>query len=330
MKKSLQALMRGVIDYAGLFPPAKLPMDAAIQNYVDYQKGNDAWMLSRFIIPASRLQELHGYADEVFVGEKPFVLSILGGQSETADKFAEEIQNLVQCCGQFLKEHARSVTADVLEIKLPKEAVLSNDGQMLGDLLTNAAQLIGTSDGLWLPQYVFYESLLSESWQKDIPVVMDAIAAHNKALPGNSKSYQHAGFKLRCGGVKASMFPSPEQISYVLTKAREYNVAVKCTAGLHHPIRHYNESVQTKMHGFINVFGGGMLAYMHDLNREELEEVIREEDPEQFIFKDDELSWHDYSISLPEINELRETALVSFGSCSFDEPREDLGKLKLL
>ena len=91
----------------------------------------------------------------------------------------------------------------------------------------------------------------------------------------------------------------------------------------------YPESVQTKMHGFFNVFGGAMLGYAHDLSTAELEEIISEEDAEQFSFTDENFCWKDYSISTEEVAELRKTALLSYGSCSFEEPIEDLQKLGL-
>ena len=57
MNASLRALLSGVVDYAGLFPPAGLPLDQAIRNYARYRQGSDAWMLGRFVIPAARLAE---------------------------------------------------------------------------------------------------------------------------------------------------------------------------------------------------------------------------------------------------------------------------------
>ena len=59
---SVRAFFAGIIDYAGLFPPAKLPLDRAIGNYAKYRAGRDAWMLGRFIIPAARLGELDAFA----------------------------------------------------------------------------------------------------------------------------------------------------------------------------------------------------------------------------------------------------------------------------
>jgi hypothetical protein len=146
----------------------------------------------------------------------------------------------------------------------------------------------------------------------------------------SSDNHIKSGYKLRCGGVEASMFPSIEQVAFTLNKVREQNLALKCTAGLHHPIRHYDHTIKIKMHGFINVFGGAMLGYAHDFSDEQMQEVIKEEDSEQFSFTAKGFRWKDYEISTQEIEELREVAVTSFGSCSFDEPREDLKKLELL
>src|SRR5438552_3294700 len=54
MSPGLRALLAGVVDYAGLFPPARLPLDQAIRRYAEYRQGTDAWMLGRFVCPAAR------------------------------------------------------------------------------------------------------------------------------------------------------------------------------------------------------------------------------------------------------------------------------------
>ena len=55
---SIETLLAGGIDYAGLFPPAALPMASAVGNYLAYRRSPEAWALGRFIVPASRLEEL--------------------------------------------------------------------------------------------------------------------------------------------------------------------------------------------------------------------------------------------------------------------------------
>lgn len=68
MKQSLRVLLEGLIDYAGLFPPAGLSMDEAVRNYARYREEPHAWALGKFIVPKDRAHEVP--AD--------FPLSVLG------------------------------------------------------------------------------------------------------------------------------------------------------------------------------------------------------------------------------------------------------------
>lgn len=58
MTRSLHILLDGLIDYAGLFPPAALPMDKAIANYDAYRRSPHAWALGRFVVQAERLADV--------------------------------------------------------------------------------------------------------------------------------------------------------------------------------------------------------------------------------------------------------------------------------
>jgi hypothetical protein len=58
MTEALRTLLAGLIDYAGLFPPADLDMPDAARNYAAYRAGPHAWALGRFIVPAVRLGEV--------------------------------------------------------------------------------------------------------------------------------------------------------------------------------------------------------------------------------------------------------------------------------
>jgi hypothetical protein len=55
---AIRTLLRESIDYAGLFPPARLPLEEAFDNYLRYRTEPEAWMLARFVIPVGRLDEL--------------------------------------------------------------------------------------------------------------------------------------------------------------------------------------------------------------------------------------------------------------------------------
>jgi len=66
--QSLHVLLEGLIDYAGLFPPAALSMQDAVRNYARYREGEHAWALGKFVVPQARVSEV----------PKEFPLSILG------------------------------------------------------------------------------------------------------------------------------------------------------------------------------------------------------------------------------------------------------------
>jgi hypothetical protein len=134
------------------------------------------------------------------------------------------------------------------------------------------------------------------------------------------------GFKLRCGGLHASSVPSSEDVAFVIIACRVCRVPLKFTAGLHHPMRHFDAGLKTHMHGFINVFGAGVLAHARHLNEDQVRAIIEDEDPQDFIFEDDGFRWKDWRATTEEIVAARRE-VVSFGSCNFDEPREDLRKL---
>src|SRR5258708_14436810 len=58
LARSAQALFAHLIDYAGLFPPAALPMADAVRNYDAYRRGEHAWMLGRFVVPVAKMGEV--------------------------------------------------------------------------------------------------------------------------------------------------------------------------------------------------------------------------------------------------------------------------------
>jgi hypothetical protein len=54
---SLRALLSNVIDYAGLYPPAELPLPIVIERYRGFLASPDAWILNRLVLPAGKLAE---------------------------------------------------------------------------------------------------------------------------------------------------------------------------------------------------------------------------------------------------------------------------------
>jgi hypothetical protein len=58
VKQSIRVLLDSLIDYAGLFPPASLPVEEAVRKYDQYRNGEYAFALGRFVIPEAKTKEV--------------------------------------------------------------------------------------------------------------------------------------------------------------------------------------------------------------------------------------------------------------------------------
>ncbi len=54
---SLRALLSNLIDYAGLYPPASLPLAIVVERYRCFRASPEAWILNRLVLPAGKLAE---------------------------------------------------------------------------------------------------------------------------------------------------------------------------------------------------------------------------------------------------------------------------------
>jgi fumarylacetoacetase len=316
MLSSVRALLAGVIDYAGLFPPASLPLDEAIRNYARYRKEPEAWLLGRFICPAARLAELAVYHEELFGDGPPFAFTVLGRGGSTAAEFLDNLRLDLEAAAAFRQRHRQRVWVDAFEVRLPAHVPFTYD-----QFLQRVRQALDASGppGMRL----FFEVGFGPDWRGQIKGALKALADCN-----NSESKTgRLGFKMRCGGLEAAAFPSTEQVAQVLALSSRLAVPLKATAGLHHPLRRFDATVQTKMHGFINLL---VAAAMAGDDEEKIKQILNEEDIRQFAFREESCAWRDLQSDMDGIATLRHERFLSFGSCSFDEPRDDLRALGLL
>jgi hypothetical protein len=303
---SLRALLTDLIDYAGLFPPARLPLDQAIRNYARYRQEEDAWMLGRFVIPAARLEDLEPYNDELFHVDPPFAFSVLGRGGGSLTEFLTNLRQDLRDIAAFRKRHGSRVTVDVLETRLPPD--LADPTQPESGL------------GLYKTLGIFPVVNLFPFCES--PGRPEQLLEELAQLPSDQ-----IGFKLRCGGLEASAFPSSEQVAAVLHGCLEAGVPFKATAGLHHPLPRFDAAVQARMHGFINVFLAGVLLYSRNVPLEQIRRLLDDDRADHFSFTDKGASWKRHRVSTAAIAVARRDFVRSFGSCSFEEPRQDLRAL---
>ncbi|MCH8557824.1 MAG: hypothetical protein LAT84_08380 [Balneolia bacterium] len=319
MQASLSVFMKGLIDYAGLFPPSALEMKPAIENFLSYRTTPDADKLSAFVIPSGRLSELNGFSDS-FADDpgRPVPFSALAGGGNTVHECITNIEGALQQIHYFYEAQRGSVSVTSMEIKLPDADF--TDVELAG-LLTDIRSRVNAQ----IPNSVdlFYEPVRNENWQDRVSVLTTALSGHLSSDDGKS------GFKLRCGGVEAHMFPTVHQVAVALFSCRKTGVPFKATAGLHHPVRHHNAQIGCMMHGFFNVFGAAVLGSVYGWTVTEYESMLNEEEPSTFVFSEDGFSWNGFEASMDQLGSVRSSLATSYGSCSFNEPLEDLEELGL-
>lgn len=296
VKESVRALLIEIVDYAGLFPPAQLPMAEAVVNYATYRNSNYNWMLGRFVLPVGRLDEFLESAKDFFShdGNGVWRLSVLAG---------EDIDETIRKIEDFNDSNAPYVVCDALEVKAPTVTRIEETARVLPDFLT-----------------AYFELPLNEN----LADLITALAVKRQRA------------KIRTGGVTEDAFPTADQIARFMRICLAANVPFKATAGLHHPVRcvkpltYEKDAPAGTMHGFLNVFLAA--AFLHQGFKPSLiRELLEDEWAESFTFNDSGVLWRqEYFLSTAHLRDLRENRLISFGSCSFVEPIADLQEIGLL
>jgi hypothetical protein len=144
-----------------------------------------------------------------------------------------------------------------------------------------------------------------------------------------------ASGKIRTGGVTNDAFPSPHEVLAFLQACLKAGLRFKATAGLHHPLRaeyrltYEPGSACGTMFGFLNLFLAA--AYMRaGLDDREAGPLLEEREPGAIRFDASGVEWRSRRLDLAALSGARDSAILSFGSCSFTEPMGDLASLGLL
>jgi hypothetical protein len=138
----------------------------------------------------------------------------------------------------------------------------------------------------------------------DVEAAVDEVAA------------QRGHVKVRCGGLLPDMVPSPRRLAEVLVACAHRRVPLKATAGLHHPFRHHPADFGGPQHGFLNLLAAAAAATAGD-DVDALEKLLQVEETGRGEVVD-------------RIDRHARDLVASIGTCSIDEPVDDLRKLGLL
>jgi hypothetical protein len=297
----VRAAFAQLIDYAGLFPPAKMDMAPSLAEYNAARRGAFAWMLGRFIVPASRIAELLATPADGY----PVALSVIVDAGNDPRTWLGGVQSALAYLAELQSSEAR-VRVEALEIALPQLATQRETYDATIGQFAAARRQAGLDE---VP--AFLELPRDARWRGELGGALFAIARHR------------LGAKLRCGGLVPEAFPSAEEVAAFITAAvGEQRVPMKATAGLHHPIRHLDEAIGVMMHGFLNVMAAAAFARA-GADTAEVQRIVESQDPKQ-------LAPGAKGLSAEELRETREQSFIAYGSCSFSEPIEDLQELGIL
>lgn len=319
MQRALEALLSHIVDYAGIFPPANLRLDEAWRNHLRYRNEPEAWLLGRFICPAARLAEL----GVCTVSDKnvrpkdaaPIALCVLGRGGQSAQEYFTNVKIDLADIGRLHEMHPGQFAADVYEVRLPAKAFAPVKSNQIASLIATTLFLLQSSSEPRLTPFFEAPHNDRESLLALIQAVHDD--RHNRPT----------GFKLRTGGVEASAFPATDLVALAVAACRAAEIPFKATAGLHQPLCHFDPALGVKIHGFVNLFAAGCFAWKQALDQTQLRAILEEEDAKQFRLDEGGLHWRELDATPDDITAARHELVLSFGSCSFDEPRQYLQEL---
>jgi hypothetical protein len=292
-------LLAHIIDYAGTFPPANLPMGDALMRYTREQAGSDAWLLGRFVV---RAEDLNALGSSTKVEPYDFSRGTVGvtatvgldfsranspGEWQLSVVAGPDAQAALGLVDTFNARWAGRFKVAAVEFSPSPPADIAGLARFTGDTIG-----------------AFFETPIDA----DLEVRLDAICAAGAAA------------KVRTGGTTASAIPSASALADFLSACAQRQLPFKATAGLHHavrscyPLTYERNSPTAEMHGFLNVVAAAALA-VSGARRDDIVSALVE----------------------PSAQALTETArrsdpratrrfFRSFGSCSFREPADELAR----
>ena len=317
MDSCVISLFDGIIDYAGLFPPAKLSMNEAFSRFLEHRSSHDGWMLARFICPATRLEELEPLIEDSEPSQLPVAVSVLGRGGDTLEDFLESVNQDENELAGFATRLADRVAVDAFEVRLPAAGGAKVAVEKAWEILTDGGSRSLTP---------YFEVSLLGKWRPRLPAAAAAVRDADRKAGDRGR----VGLKMRCGGLDASAIPEVAAVAAAIATCRATGILLKATQGLHHPFRHHDSELDTMAHGFVNLFTASALAHVHDLPVKTLIEIVAEVDPEAFVLGPKRLGWRNFEATDDQIVEARRAILTSFGSCSFSDPRNHLQTFGIL
>jgi hypothetical protein len=268
----------GLVDDAAIFPPGDLPLPDAV---TAYQQRHDEWyadLVGPLVVTDTLLAEVPT--------DVPVSVVLTGGAGAVAGVAA-----LAGKRGHLL---------------VGLEAAVRDLDDMAGNVRRiTAAVDAARADGALAETEVYVELPQTEPTPAWLAAA-DAVAEAEHHL------------KFRTGGVEAQLFPAAATVAAWIDAALDRETSYKCTAGLHHAVRHRDHETGFEHLGFLNVLLATRAAF-DGASREEVTQVLDDHYANDLV-------------ALARQSDLAGARrwFTSYGSCSVVEPLDELVGLGLL
>jgi hypothetical protein len=276
---TLPPVWRGLVDDAAVFPPGDLPLPEAVAAHVARREEWYADLVGPLVVKDVDVAKV----------DHPLALSVVltGG--------AGAVVGAATLCSKS------AATLAGLEVALADPDDLPGNARRV-TAAVEAARAGGVLDEE-VPVYVeLPKAAATGSWLAGADVVAES------------------GFRLkfRTGGLSADAFPSAPDLAEWIDAALDRETPFKCTAGLHHAVRHTAADTGFEHNGFLNV----LLATRHLFDGASLADVVQtleERDPATLVGQ----------VETADLAGARRW-FTSYGSCSVTDPLSDLVTLGML
>ena len=288
------SLLDSLVDYAGLFPPAKLAMAGAVHNHASYLAGPHRSMLGRFIIPLGDLSEFEAALARLDSSARSgWRLSVIGSADPAADWDAIQAFNSRQA-------DARIVS---LEAKAGNAAEIARISSALPPILEVWIELAPRAP--------------------DLPALFTAVKSAGRGAklrtggitPEAFPSAADVGRFLRLGHEAGVVLKTTAGLHHPLRG--DYRLTYE------------PGSQQGRMFGFLNVFLAAALIRQGGADADVLA-LLEERDARAFTTGTEAIAWRGHRFDVARLADTRKHLCRSFGSCSFTEPVEGLQEISWL
>jgi hypothetical protein len=275
---------RRLFDDASLFPPASLAMPDAVAGHLRHQQAWYREMSGPLVCADSKITQLSAALTAANVIELDLALVVPGG-TESLDAAVDVV---------FTDPRLR-----LRAVEVPADREASSTEAAVAALIArlDATPLVGATAFAEIP----VAQLTADT--------VHALSEHRYLA------------KLRTGGVTAEAFPDEQTLARCLVLLADQRLAFKCTAGLHHAVRHRADDTGFEHHGFLNVLLA-VVAALDGAGVTDAADILADQDANRVASGVSKLT--------PDAADDARSLFTSFGTCSTDEPVTDLVTLGLV